>query len=182
MTAAHPSRRALLKGAAAMLTALPVAVSAGGVPLFDVVDDFLPGADTRPSVPDLTTMDGRLRAAAEWLGLPPAPLAYDQEDSRGGLLITPELMAWLDETDLRTHLRWIFEGDTKGRTAEEQRTRLMQDREILALFQGMDETEQGFMLDAVRSAIDQSVPMEGIQAEFLAKLDAHRAAKGARVQ
>jgi hypothetical protein len=58
----------------------------------------------------------------------------------------------------------------------------MQDRKILPLFQGMDETEQGFMLDAMRSAIDQSVPMEGIQAEFLAKLDAHRAAKGARVQ
>ena len=104
MTATHPSRRALLKGAA-MLTAIPVAVSAGGVPLFDVVADLLPGADALPSVPDLTTVDGRLRAAAEWLGLPPAPLAYDQEDSRGGLLITPELMAWLDETDLRTHLR-----------------------------------------------------------------------------
>jgi hypothetical protein len=105
VTAAHTSRRALLKGAAAMLTAVPVVVSAGGVPLFDVVADLLPGADALPSVPDLTTVDGRLRAAAEWLGLPPAPLAYDQEDSRGGLLITPELMAWLDETDLRTHLR-----------------------------------------------------------------------------
>jgi len=181
VTSTHTSRRALLKGAA-MLTAIPVAVSAGGVPLFDVVADLLPGAAPLPAGPDLGTVDGRIRAAAEWFGLPPAPLAYDQEDPRGGLLITPELMAWLDATDLRPHLQWILEGDTKGRTAEEQRTSLLQSREILRLFDGMDETEQGFMLDAMRSAIDQSIPMEVIQAEFLAKIHAHRAAKRTRVQ
>jgi hypothetical protein len=181
MTATHTSRRALLKGAA-MLTALPVAVSAGGVPLFDAIEDLLPSAAPFPTGPDLSTFDGRLRAAAEWLGLPPAPIAYDQEDPRGGVLITPDLMAWFDATDLRPHLRWIFEGDAKSATAEQQRTSLLQSREILRLFNGMDQTEQGLFMETLPRILDRSIPMEVIQAEFLARIDAHRVAKRARVQ
>ncbi|EYD73845.1 hypothetical protein Rumeso_04580 [Rubellimicrobium mesophilum DSM 19309] len=181
MTATHTCRRALLKGAA-VLTAIPVAVSAGGVPLFDVVEDLFPVAAPIPAGPDLSTFDGRLLAAADWLSLPPPPIVYDEEDLQGGVMLTPELMAWFRENDLRAHLGWFFDGGPAGTTADEQRTRLMQDREMLALFNGMDETEQGIMLQAIERFADPSIPAEVIQAESLAKLDAHRAAKRARAQ
>ena len=157
-----------------MLTALPVAVSAGGVPLFDVVEDALP-------VPDLSTFDGRLRAATEWLGLPSPPIVYDEEDPEGGVLLTPELMGWLEVTDFKSHLRWLFDGDPTA-TPEAQRARLRQDREVLSLFRSMDETEQRIFLEVLPRFADRSIPTEVVQAETLARLDAHRAAKRARVQ
>lgn len=74
------------------------------------------------------------------------------------------------------------EGSEKLAEIGRRPTRLQQDREILSLFNGMDETEQGYMIEAIQRLADKSVPMETVLAETLAKLEAHRAATRARVQ
>jgi hypothetical protein len=111
----------------------------------------------------------RLLQAAEWLELDAPPISYED----GSIVLDTALLNWCNAGGVC--LDWVFCGAVKGMAIAYRRD-YERTRPFYEVLKGFDETEQGFLLEAMQADRAGNVSLKTAMADFKAKVEAHRAA------
>ena len=127
-----------------------------------------PGNDT--GLPEYNDDDARARLmqVAEWLELDAPPIAYED----GSILLDDALMAWCNAGGVS--LDWVFCGDAKIMAMSYQR-QFKRERPFYEILKGFDETEQGFLLDALEAERAGTKSLKDALSVFKGRVEEYRA-------
>lgn len=110
----------------------------------------------------------RLLQVAEWLDLDAPPISYED----GSIQLDTALLDWCNAGGVC--LDWVFCGAVKGMVIAYRR-QYERERPFHEVLNGFDETEQGYLLEALKADRAGKVSLETAMSEFKTRVEAHRA-------